>query len=188
MMISSWIYRPLLPTLCNILSGMELGPTRDVHRSLMSARHRTGATATELLNTAASLRWDAAWKSSVSGPDKERRRLGETWWDAYKPSVTVAPRSHWGGIGFQAKGDLSCWAGGSWRLSNTSARWCDESSHDCFQSFLNLNFLSVLNLYGLCVFICGMCIFMWACILWHACMWVSYVSEPASLMPDPEHQ
>lgn len=119
-----------------------LGPTRDVHRSLMSALHRTGATATELLNTEASLRWDAAWKSSVSGPDKERRRLDETWWDAYKPSVTVPPRSHRGGIGFPARGDLSCQAG-EWGLSNTSARWCDKSRHDCFQSFLNLHELNI---------------------------------------------
>lgn len=91
----------------------RLWPTRDVHRSLMSALRRTGATATELLNRAASLRWDAAWKSSIFGPDKERRRLDETWWDAYKPSVTVPPRSRRGGIGFPAGGTrLSCQAGG----------------------------------------------------------------------------
>lgn len=131
---------------------MELGLTRDVHRSLMSALHRTGATATELLNTAASLRWDAAWKSSVSGPDKERRRLDETWWDAYKPSVTVPPRSHRGGIGFPARG--ICRVGqvgeglgrGSWDKSDISAWWCDKSSHDCFQSFLNLKYLFPENL------------------------------------------
>lgn len=80
---------------------MEPRPTRDVHRSPMSALHRTGATATELLNAAASLRWSAAWKSSVSGPrQREKKRPDETWWDAYWPSVTVPPRSHGGGIRF----------------------------------------------------------------------------------------
>jgi len=144
-------------------SGMELGPTRDVHRSLMSALHRAGATATELLNTAASLRWSAAWKSSVSGPDKERRRLDETWWDAYKPSVTAPPRSHRGGIGFPARG--ICRAGqGEWGLSNTSAGWRDKSSHDCFQksswmkSFL-MSIVPLISVVGkhLCAYIqiCG---------------------------------
>lgn len=184
---------------------MELGLTRDVHRSLMSALHRTGATATELLNTAASLRWDTAWKSSVSGPDKERRRLDETWWDAYKPSVTVPPRSHRGGIGFPARG--ICRAGqvgeglgrGSWDKSDISAWWCDKSGHDCFQSFLNLCELNIcfLKIWSTCrffhvhVLLCIVAPSISVSALYittHTYVPVSYASEPVSLAPDPAHQ
>lgn len=127
---------------------MEPGLTRDVHRSLMSALHRTGATATELLNTTASLRWDAAWKSSVSGSSWQREK--KAWWNmvgclqAIRHGTSpITQRRDWisGQGGFVVSG-----AGGRrWRsgLSNTSARRCDKSRHDCFQTFLNLHELNI---------------------------------------------
>ncbi len=92
----------------------------------------------------------------------------------------VTRRRDW----ISGQGDLSCQAG-EWGLSNTSARWCDKSSHDCFQSFLNLHKLNIFFkkiesicqfstcVCGMCTcvcvcdrlaFICSMCIFMWACL------------------------
>lgn len=122
----------LLPVYSRVPSGRFIG-----HWWALSAGLEQ-----QLLNywtQATSLRCDAVWKSSVSRPDKERSRLDETWWGAYKRSIRhgtspVTQEPDW----ISGQGDRLCQAE-ELRRRSAWATCCDRIFTYCLRCFGNSN-------------------------------------------------
>lgn len=133
------------------------------------------------------------------------QREKKAWWNMVRCLQAIrhatSPATHrqdW----ISGQGDLSCQTGER-GLSNTSRRWCDKNSRDCFQSFLNLHELNIFlheNLIHLPVFRVCICFYavhrhvykvrICSCgyVFYEMHTWVSYASKPVRLMPDPGHK